>query len=96
MVLSRFRPQLLWSLLSIAGSASLGCGGAEDGCVSLCDFTYRCAIDPEASGTEEECVSQCEDLAAADPAYADAVADFGSCIEGAECDEPRDCIPSGE
>jgi hypothetical protein len=97
MLLSRFRFQLLTSLLVVVGAGPLGCSSsAEEGCLALCDFTYRCAFAPEMSGTEEDCIDQCEELAAADPAYADAVADFGSCIEGVECNEPRDCIPAGE
>ena len=74
------------------GVAGAGCSG-DGGCAEICEKDDQClgGIDVEA------CVATCEELAADDDAYADAIAERASCIDGLSCDEVfSECRPSGE
>lgn len=73
--------------------AHVGACDAGSGCREVCEKDDECLGGIEV----DACVATCEELADADGAYADAVADRASCIDGLSCfDIFNECRPSGE
>lgn len=81
MGIARTRPALL--IVAAALWLALGGCGSAGGCREVCEKDDEClgGIDVES------CIATCEELAAADDAYADAIADRAACVDGLACDE---------
>ena len=74
------------------GLGVAGCGGGG-GCREVCEKDDECleGIDVDA------CTRTCEELAADDETYADAIAERADCIDGVACDAAFfECQASGE
>ncbi len=86
---------LLWVL--VLAHSLAGCGG-DGGCPEICEKDAQCAEQfgqpvPDVAS----CEATCEALVDQDAAYADAIAERASCIDGLTCDELLfECRPSGE
>jgi hypothetical protein len=71
-------------VLAMAFSLLLaGCGDVAGGCREVCEKDDECL----GGVNVESCTATCEELAEADDAYGDAIADRAACIDGLACDE---------
>lgn len=85
---AKTRPVLLLLAAALAGACD-----DSGGCRELCEKDDQClgGVDVEA------CTATCVEQAESDEAYADAVAERASCVDGVACDELFfACWPNGE